>query len=129
MSKNRTKKNKKNKKNKRNNNRNNLNRKQEVDERVDPLRVLVTGTYIAVAIILVACAILSFTDIIPSDKVVLVMTLALIVHQLVTGYVQFVQKKYSSLSLTVVLIMFIIAAYFVITGKLSIDTIKGIFGA
>ncbi|WP_024620839.1 hypothetical protein [Metaclostridioides mangenotii] len=121
MSKKKSKKIRKNKQNYRNNV---LNTKKEVKEKqVDPLTIIIARSHIVVAVILLVCAALTFTDIIPFSIIATVMLLSLVFQQLLVGYGSYKQKNYYKLVYSIAMVVLIVIGYLIVIGKIDISSI------
>ncbi|MBU5307310.1 hypothetical protein KQI18_05870 [Clostridioides mangenotii] len=123
MSKKKSKKSKKSKKNKKNyKNNNTVNAKKDVKEKeVDPLNIIIARSHIVVAIILLVCAALTFTDIIPFSVIAIIMLVSLVFQQCLVGYGSYKQKNYYRVVYSIAMVVLIIVAYLFITGKLELS--------
>jgi len=122
MSKKKSKKTRKNKQNYRNNV---VNTKKEVQEKkVDPLTVIIARSHIVVAVILLVCAALSFTSIIPFSIIAIVMLLSLVFQQLLVGYGSYKQKNYYKVVYSIAMVVLIVIGYLIVIGKIDISSIS-----
>ncbi|WP_304340391.1 hypothetical protein [Metaclostridioides mangenotii] len=120
MSKKKSKKIRKNKQNYRNNV---LNKKEVKEKQVDPLTIIIARSHIVVAVILLVCAALTFTDIIPFSIIATVMLLSLVFQQLLVGYGSYKQKNYYKLVYSIAMVVLIVIGYLIVIGKIDISSI------
>ncbi|WP_315167941.1 hypothetical protein [Metaclostridioides mangenotii] len=120
MSKKKSKKIRKNKQNYRNNV---LNKKEVKEKQVDPLTIIIARSHIVVAVILLVCAALTFTNIIPFSIIATVMLLSLVFQQLLVGYGSYKQKNYYKLVYSIAIVVLIVIGYLIVIGKIDISSI------